>query len=98
MLFFKIQNSDVNHYHRFILTLKNSSIIQYFNALRELAQIYLIDPQHAKQMAAVIADGQRFKGIFRVEEVYEFVTRRSDWYQVKKDVEGAMYGFGCVVM
>jgi len=49
-------------------------------------------------MAAVIADGQRFKGIFRVEEVYEFVTRRSDWYQVKKDVEGAMYGFGCVVM
>ncbi|KAJ6259899.1 Recyclin-1 [Drechslerella dactyloides] len=90
--------SDVNHYTQFIVKLRNSGLTQYYNALRELAQIYLIDPQHAKQMAAVIADGTRFKGIFTVEEVYEFVTRRSDWYQIKKDVEGAMYGFGCSVM
>ncbi|KAK6344014.1 F-box protein: endocytic membrane traffic, recycling ReCYcling 1 [Orbilia brochopaga] len=90
--------SDVNHYTQFIVRLRNSGLTQYYNALRELAQIYLIDPQHAKQMAAVIADGTRFKGIFTVEEVYEFVTRRSDWYQIKKDVEGAMYGFGCFMM
>ncbi|KAF3912121.1 Recyclin-1 [Orbilia brochopaga] len=90
--------SDVNLYTQFIIRLRNSGLTQYYNALRELAQIYLIDPQHAKQMAAVIADGTRFKGIFTVEEVYEFVTRRSDWYQIKKDVEGAMYGFGCFMM
>ncbi|EPS39347.1 hypothetical protein H072_6878 [Dactylellina haptotyla CBS 200.50] len=90
--------SDVNHYTSFIVKLRNSGLTQYYNALRELSQIYLIDPQHAKQMAAVIADGTRFKGIFTVEEVYEFVTRRSDWYQIKKDVEKAMYGFGCSVM
>ncbi|KAF3926397.1 Recyclin-1 [Arthrobotrys entomopaga] len=90
--------SDVNHYTQFIIKLRNSGLTQYYNALRELVQIYLIDPQHAKQMAAVIADGTRFKGIFTVEEVYEFVTRRSDWYQIKKDVEKAMYGFGCLVM
>ncbi|KAK6357510.1 F-box protein: endocytic membrane traffic, recycling ReCYcling 1 [Orbilia javanica] len=90
--------SDVNHYTQFIVKLRNSGLTQYYNALRELVQIYLIDPQHAKQMAAVIADGTRFKGIFTVEEVYEFVTRRSDWYQIKKDVEKAMYGFGCLVM
>ncbi|KAF3940171.1 Recyclin-1 [Dactylella cylindrospora] len=90
--------SDINHYTQFIVRLRNSGLTQYYNALRELVQIYLIDPQHAKQMAAVIADGARFKGIFRVEEVYEFVTRRSDWYQIKKDVEGAMYGYGCNVM
>lgn len=86
--------SDINHYTQFIVKLRNSGLTQYYNALRELVQIYLIDPQHAKQMAAVIADGTRFKGIFTVEEVYEFVTRRSDWYQIKKDVEKAMYGFG----
>ncbi|KAF3158076.1 F-box protein: endocytic membrane traffic, recycling ReCYcling 1 [Orbilia oligospora] len=90
--------SDINHYTQFIIKLRNSGLTQYYNALRELVQIYLIDPQHAKQMAAVIADGTRFKGIFTVEEVYEFVTRRSDWYQIKKDVEKAMYGFGCSVM
>ncbi|KAK6362826.1 F-box protein: endocytic membrane traffic, recycling ReCYcling 1 [Orbilia blumenaviensis] len=90
--------SDINHYTQFIVKLRNSGLTQYYNALRELVQIYLIDPQHAKQMAAVIADGTRFKGIFTVEEVYEFVTRRSDWYQIKKDVEKAMYGFGCSVM
>ncbi|KAF3916788.1 Recyclin-1 [Dactylellina cionopaga] len=90
--------SDINHYTQFIVKLRNSGLTQYYNALRELVQIYLIDAQHAKQMAAVIADGTRFKGIFTVEEVYEFVTRRSDWYQIKKDVEKAMYGFGCSVM
>jgi len=63
-----------------------------------LSQIYLIGPGHAKDMAAIIADGDRFGGIFRAEEVYEFAERRADWYNVKRDVERAMYGFGCMVM
>jgi len=86
--------SDVNHYYNYVEALKLKPLIPYFSALRELAQIYLIDPGHAKQMAAVIADPVRFGGIFRVEEVYEYATRREDWYRVKKDVERAMYGFG----
>ncbi|KAI5794551.1 exocyst complex component Sec10-like protein [Pyronema domesticum] len=90
--------SDMNHYYTYITTLKIRPLIPYFTALRELSQIYLIDPQHAKQMATVIADPGRFGGIFRVEEVYEYAARREDWYRVKKDVERAMYGIGCVVM
>ncbi|KAI9850576.1 MAG: F-box protein: endocytic membrane traffic, recycling ReCYcling 1 [Thelocarpon superellum] len=82
----------------YIATLRNSDLLQYFKALRELAQIYLIDPQHAKELASIIADGSRFHGIFGAEEVYEFAARRADWYLVKRDVERAMYGFGCVVM
>lgn len=89
--------SDMNHYHSYITTLKIKALEAYFNALRELSQIYLIDPGHARQMATVIADPSRFGGIFRVEEVYEYATRREDWYRVKKEVERAMYGIGCVV-
>lgn len=90
--------SDMNIYFLYIRTLRNQDLLQYFKALRELSQIYLIDPKHAKEMATIIADGDRFHGIFRAEEVYEFAERRADWYNVKRDVERAMYGIGCTSM
>jgi recyclin-1 len=90
--------SDMNLYFGYIQRLKNQDLLQYFKALRELSQIYLIDPSHAKEMATIIADGDRFYGIFRAEEVYEFAERRADWFQVKRDVERAMYGIGCIAM
>jgi recyclin-1 len=88
----------MNHYFKFIQTLRNSDLLLYFKALRELSQIYLVDPSDAKELAAIIADADRFHGIFRVEEVYEFAERRADWFQVRRDVERAMYGVGCSVM
>ena len=88
----------MNHYFVYIETLRNQDLLLYFKALRELAQIYLIGPSDAKDMATIIADGDRFHGIFRAEEVYEFAERRTDWYQVTRDVERAMYGIGCWVM
>lgn len=88
----------MNHYFQFIQSMKNQQLLQYFTALRELSQVYLIHASDSKEMAAVIADGDRFHGIFRAEEVYEFAERRADWYTVKKDVERAMFGFGCLVM
>ncbi|EEH16478.2 hypothetical protein PABG_06565 [Paracoccidioides brasiliensis Pb03] len=90
--------SDMNHYFDFIKTMKNDQLLQYFVALRELSQVYLIDPSDSKEMASIIADGDRFHGIFCAEEVYEFATRRADWYHVKKGVERAMFGIGCLVM
>ncbi|KAL9097078.1 MAG: hypothetical protein Q9163_006391 [Psora crenata] len=90
--------SDMNHYHTYILTLRNKDLLQFFVALRELSQIYLVDPSDAKALAVIIADGERFKGIFRAEEVYEFAERRADWYSIKGKVERAMYGIGCSVM
>lgn len=90
--------ADMNLYFDYIRKLKNNDLLDYFKALRELSQIYLIDPGHAKEMATIIADGDRFGGIFRAEEVYEFAERRADWYQVRRDVERAMYGLECVVM
>ncbi|KAL4782521.1 exocyst complex component Sec10-like protein [Aspergillus varians] len=90
--------SDMNHYFKFIQTLKNNELLIYFKAFRELSQIYLIDPSDAKELATLIADADRFSGIWRVEEVYEFAERRADWFQIKRDVERAMYGIGCNVM
>ncbi|KAL3461138.1 exocyst complex component Sec10-like protein [Aspergillus heterothallicus] len=90
--------SDMNHYFKFVQTLRNNELLVYFKAFRELSQIYLIDASDAKELATLIADASRFSGIWRVEEVYEFAERRADWFQVKRDVERAMYGIGCSVM
>lgn len=90
--------SDMNHYFLYVRTLRNQKLLQYFKALRELAQIYLVDAAHSKDLAAMIADGDRFHGVFRAEEVYEFAGRRADWYVVKKNVERGLYGVGCGVM
>jgi recyclin-1 len=88
----------MNHYFKYIQTLRNNELLLYFTAFRELVQIYLVDPSDAKELANLIADADRFHGIWRVEEVVEFAERRADWYQVKRDVERAMYGIGCNVM
>ncbi|KAF2176678.1 secretion pathway protein Sls2/Rcy1 [Zopfia rhizophila CBS 207.26] len=90
--------SDMNAYNTYIASLRNKSLTQYFSALRELSQIYLIAPNHAKDIATIIADSDRYHGIFRAEEVYEFAERRVDWYQLKREVEKQMYGVGCVTM
>jgi recyclin-1 len=90
--------SDTNIYYGYIRSLRNSELLEYFRALRELSQIYLIGKENARDIAEVVADGKRFGGVFRAEEVYEFVERRADWFSVKKEVERAMYGFGCWVM
>ncbi|KAI0024358.1 exocyst complex component Sec10-like protein [Xylariomycetidae sp. FL0641] len=90
--------ADTTMYFEYIRTLKNPDLLAYFRALRELSQIYLIDARHAKEMATIMTDGDRFGGIFRPEEAYEFAERRADWYQVKRNVERAMYGLECQVM
>jgi recyclin-1 len=91
-------HSDMNAYNAYIVSLRNKPLMQYFAALRELSQIYLIDAKEAKEIATIIADTDRYHGIFRAEEVYEFAERRADWYQIKSAVEKQMYGVGCLVM
>jgi len=74
------------------------------NNKRTSAFANLISPKasvtslQAKELATIIADSQRYRGIFPAEEVYEFAERRADWYLVRADVERAMYGVGCCAM
>lgn len=65
---------------------------------RASTQASNISARQARELAAIIADTERYRGIFGAEEVYEFAERRADWYAVKRDVEKAMYGIGCVAM
>jgi recyclin-1 len=90
--------SDLSAYAQYVASFKNNDLSSYFTALREVGQIYLIEGSDATEMAAIIADGERYSGVFTVEEVLEFAERRSDWLLVKGRVERAMYGQGCSVM
>jgi recyclin-1 len=72
--------------------------MEYFNVLRELTQIYLVSPDHAKEIGVILADSDRYRGILTPEETLEFAERRADWFLVRKDVEKTMYGMGCIIM
>ncbi len=90
--------SDLSAYAAHMATLRNSDLNSYFTALREVGQLYLIDGAEAKEMAGFIADAERYRGVFTVQEVLEFAERRADWLAVRPRVERAMYGRGCAVM
>lgn len=90
--------ADTNHYATFVATLRNKEIAAYFRALKEVSQIFLIEGKDAKEIATIVADADRYSGIFRAEEVLEFAERRADWFNVKSSVESAMYGMNCAVM
>lgn len=49
-------------------------------------------------MAGIIADADRYRGVFTVEEVVEFAERRSDWLLIKSKVESRVMGEKCLVM
>ncbi|KIW96585.1 uncharacterized protein Z519_01976 [Cladophialophora bantiana CBS 173.52] len=93
--------SDLTAYSQFIATFKNPDLNSYFTALRSLAQIYLIEgtsDRDVREMSTIIADQERYKGVFTVEEVVEFAERRSDWLLLRARVEGKVKGDGCILM
>ena len=53
---------------------------------------------NAREIATIIADVNRYDGIFQVEEVFEFASRRADWFVVKAEVERGLYGYGCTLL
>lgn len=90
--------SDLSAYAAYIAGFRNPDLNSYFTALREVGQLYLVDGSEAVEMAAMIADSERYRGVFTVEEVLEFAERRGDWLLVRTRVERAMYGQGCGLM
>jgi len=81
------------------MTLQQSSITPFFIALKEMGSGYIIST--AKDVGLFIREAERFKGILRAEDVYEFVQMREDWAEIKKEVEKQLFGLkaeDCVVM
>ncbi|KAF9431552.1 F-box protein: endocytic membrane traffic, recycling ReCYcling 1 [Entomortierella beljakovae] len=70
------------------------SLIPNFLALKELGNIFIIQsPSDLKQL---IHDMERFGGILRVEDVFEFAEMRSDWKSIQRIVERDR--LECVIM
>jgi recyclin-1 len=97
----KSDPSDFNLYHQYASSLRQINIMSYYAALKEVGHLFIIEEGQGKAVASVVSDVIRFEGIFRPEEIYEFVQRRSDWLKIKRDVEKAIFGLGredCLVM
>lgn len=90
--------ADLNAYHAYIAGLHQKTVTPYFLALKELGNIYIIDS--AKDIGAIVRDVERYGGVLRPEDVYEFVQLRKDWKIVQKEVEKQMFGLkaeDCVI-
>lgn len=96
--------SDLNAYHDFIyahIRTNRRLVMPYFQSLKKVGSIYIIGGSDSKSIGKLVSDLSKFNGIFTQEEIYEFVQRRQDWPNIKRDVEKVMYGFGlvdCVIM
>ncbi|KAL6947298.1 hypothetical protein ACO0QE_002181 [Hanseniaspora vineae] len=88
---------DINYYYTFVSEeLKLKKVLPLFESLKCISQLFLIDG-NGKELGKMICDSSRYNGIFTQEEVYEFVTRRSDWHKVKRQVDKTIYGLDCVI-
>lgn len=90
--------SDMNYYYEFILTLRQRQLYPYYEALKQISQLFLIDSADGRQIGVAISDMSRFKCVLSSDELVEFVRRRRDWPVVKPKVERVLYGFGeCII-
>ncbi|KAK0536623.1 F-box protein: endocytic membrane traffic, recycling ReCYcling 1 [Tilletia horrida] len=84
--------ADLNAYHAFVASfLRQSQVITYFDALKMLGNIYIID--HPRELAQIVRDANMFGGMMSPEELYEFLQARSDFKSIEKAVDKEMYGF-----
>lgn len=89
----------MNHYCSFIISLHQPNITPYFIALKELGNIYIIS--NARDIGAFVREADRFNGVLRAEDVYEFCQKRADWIIIKKEVDKELYGLkaeDCTIM
>ncbi|VEU20520.1 DEKNAAC101389 [Brettanomyces naardenensis] len=97
--------TDVNFFYDFFQKYRIKPAVQYFVSFKQISQLYLIDcledKKERKELGRLVVEIGRDNGIFSPEEVYQFVTRRSDWGKIKKSVDKIMYGFSpddCTIM
>lgn len=97
--------ADVNYLYNFFQQCRIKPAVQYFVSFKKISQLYLIDcsgdKKQCRELGKLVVEIGRKNGIFSPEEVYQFVTRRSDWPKIKKSVDKIMYGFSsddCIIM
>lgn len=101
---------DINALYAYYQKNRIKPAIEYLIGFKKIDQLFLVDcsgrtssefkPQ-CKELGKLIIDLGRENGVFTPEEVYQFVSRRSDWDRIKKNIDKVVYGFGaddCSIM
>jgi recyclin-1 len=83
--------ADLNHYHAFVVTLKQPNVTLDFNHMKMLGNIFIID--NPKELAKIARDANLIGGLLSPEEVYELLHSRSDFAKIVKALDKEMYGF-----
>lgn len=101
---------DINLLYDFYKTEKIKPAIEYLIGFKQIDQMYLVDcssnfnkefKNQCKELGKLIIDLGRLNNVFTPEEVYQFLTRRSDWNKIKKYIDKVVYGLGtddCIIM
>lgn len=76
--------SDLNVYYEWADALNVAEATRYFKALKELGHLYVVSPIDLREL---MHDSDRFLGVVRVEEVYEFVALRKDYRKIQRMVD-----------
>lgn len=63
--------ADLNAYHAFVATLKQASLMPYFDALKMLGNVFIIE--NPKELAQLVRDSSLFLGTLTPDDVYEFL-------------------------
>lgn len=92
--------ADLNAYHGFVSTLKQPSLMVYFDGLKMLGNVFIID--NPRELAQLVRDASLFRGTLTPDDVYEFLQARCDFKAIERAVDKEMFGFkmseDCVVM
>lgn len=101
---------DINSLYSYYQINRIKPAIEYLIGFKKIDQLYLIDcsgrksqefKAQCKELGKLIIDIGRENGVYTPEEVYQFVSRRSDWDRIKRNVDKVVYGFGaedCVIV
>lgn len=56
-----------------------------FKALKELGNLFLADG--SEELRSLVHDSPRFNGALRIEEIYELLQSRTDYKEIRSQVE-----------
>ncbi|KAJ3358289.1 F-box protein: endocytic membrane traffic, recycling ReCYcling 1 [Allomyces javanicus] len=83
---------DINAYAAWADNLRNADVARLFKALKELTNIYVVSD--IASLKPLVKDQTRYAGVFRVEDMYEFLECRTDFEKIKSRVKESE----CVIM
>jgi recyclin-1 len=76
---------DFNRYYEWALSLRMTSATKMYQALKELGNLFLADG--SEELKQSVHDMPRFNGALRIEEIYELMQSRTDYKDIRKQVE-----------